>query len=184
MLNAKQLAAIQANAFTMREDALEARLRLWQSRLLQLRNGGPRDSVLEHALDAALSVTSADCANIQVVPPNGRGLVLVAQRGFSQPFLDFFEYVNDARSACGLALKEHRSIAVADVVCSPVFVQTPALPVLLDAGIRAVTSTPLVSRQNRTVGMLSVHYRKPRTRLYSDLARFQDLARAIADLMA
>jgi hypothetical protein len=29
--------------------------------------------------------------------------------------------------------------------------------VLLDAGIRAVTSTPLVSRRDRTVGMLSGH---------------------------
>ncbi|MBV8381894.1 MAG: GAF domain-containing protein, partial [Planctomycetaceae bacterium] len=85
-----------------------------------MRAGTGRDAVLDSALDAALSVASADCANIQLIHPNRRGLVLKAQRGFEPPFLDFFAYVDDSHSACGVALRERRPVVVEDVSRSPI----------------------------------------------------------------
>jgi GAF domain-containing protein len=181
-LRAGTICAIQ-QATVMREEAAETRLHLWLERLTQLRPHTSRDTALEWALDAALSVSSADCANIQLVHPVGHRLVLKAQRGFSAPFLDFFEVVDDRHSACGVALKEHRPVFVQDVVWSPIFAQTRALDVMLEAGIRGVASTPLIDHAGQLLGMLSVHYHRPRAYIDSDLARLQALAAAVADLI-
>jgi hypothetical protein len=174
--------AIQ-QATAMQEEDVAMRHRLWMQWLTQIRAGAGRDAALDHALDAALSVASADCANIQLIDPNRGGLVLKAQRGFEPPFLDFFAYVEDSHSACGVALRERRPVVVEDVNCCPIFAQTPGLAMMLGAGIRAVTSTPLIGGTGDFLGMLSVHYRRPHARLDSHLNRLQMLASSIADLI-
>jgi GAF domain-containing protein len=178
-LRAGAIHAIQ-QATAMREEAAETRLQIWLERLTQQWMHTCRDMALEPSLDAALSVTSADCANIQLVDPSGRGLVLTAQRGFRQPFLDFFAIVDDCQTACGVAWQEHRPVVVEDILCSPIFEQSRVLEVMLEAGIRAVKSTPLLDRTGQILGMLSVHYRRPRAHIDSDLTRFQALAAAVA----
>jgi GAF domain-containing protein len=170
-------------ATLMKEEAAEARLHLWLDRFTQLQGHIDRDTALEQCLDAALSVTSADYANIQLVHPGGRGLVLKAQRGFREPFLDFFAFVQDRRTACGLAMEERRPVVVQDVIRSPIFAQTRGLDVMLDAGVRAVRSAPLVGRSGEVLGMLSVHHRQPRDHIDSELVRFQALAVAVAALI-
>jgi GAF domain-containing protein len=181
-LRAEAVRDIQ-QATAMKDEAAEMRLHLWLERLAPLRAHAGRGAALERALDAAISVLSADCANIQRVPPGGRGLVLQAQRGFRPPFLDFFAFVDDRQTACGVALTEHRPVVVEDILRSPIFVQTRGLGVLLEAGIRAVKSTPLIGHTGQVLGMLSVHYRQPRAHLDSDLTRLQALAAAVAALI-
>src|SRR5262249_1615675 len=91
------IAMIQA-AIAMRNDAKDTVLGVWEERLTrQMHNG--RDTALERALDAAVSVASADYANIQGLHANGHGLMLIAQRGFSPSFLNYFEFVDDGTSA-------------------------------------------------------------------------------------
>jgi GAF domain-containing protein len=174
--------AIQ-QAMTMREEDAAMRQRLRMQRLIQEPVGIGRDAALEYVLDAALSVASADCANIQLIHPDRHGLVLRAQRGFEPPFLDFFAYVDDSQSACGVALRDRRPVVVEDVTRSPIFAQTPGLAVMLGAGIRAVMSTPLIGNTGEVLGMLSVHYRRPHADLDSDLTGLQALASSIADLI-
>jgi GAF domain-containing protein len=181
-LRAEAICAIQ-RAIAMKEEAIESRLNLWLERLAQLSTHTCRDTVLEQALDAAVSVASADCANIQLVHPNGRGLVLEAQRGFQAAFLDFFAFVDDHNTACGVAVEERRPVVVDDIIRSPIFMQTRGLEVLLEAGIRAVKSTPLIGRQGQMLGILSVHYRKPRAHIDSELTRFQALAASVGALI-
>jgi PAS domain S-box-containing protein len=72
-------------------------------------------------------------------------------------------------------------VVIEDVTVSPVFVGTPALDVLLAAGVRAVQFTPLVSRSGQLVGMLSTHYRAPRRPADRDLHVLDLLARQAAD---
>jgi PAS domain S-box-containing protein len=72
-------------------------------------------------------------------------------------------------------------VVIEDVTTSPVFAGTPALDVLLAAGVRAVQSTPLVGRSGQLVGMLSAHYRAPRRPLDRDLRVLDLLARQAAD---
>jgi signal transduction protein with GAF and PtsI domain len=140
--------------------------------------------VWERVLDAAILVGGADCANVQLVHRRLRGLELTAQRGFQRPFLEFFRFVNDAHSACGMALKQRCPIMVDDVCNSPIFANTPQLELLLDAGVRAVKSVPLVGGTGRTLGMLSVHYRQPRRERNGESACLKVLARAIGRAVA
>jgi len=72
---------------------------------------------------------------------------------------------------------------VDDVTESPIFAGTPALQVQLDAGVRAVQSTPLLSRSGNLLGMLSTHYRTPRRPEEQDLQRLDLLARLTADII-
>jgi hypothetical protein len=65
------------------------------------------------------------------------------------------------QAACGAALKGAERITVEDVADSQVFFGTPALEVILDAGARAVQSTPLFYDAGRILRMLSTHYRHP-----------------------
>ena len=63
-----------------------------------------------------------------------------------------------------MALQTVQSVVISDVADSPLFLGTQALEVLLNAGVRAVQSTPLMARTGRVIGMISTHHRRP-TRL-------------------
>src|SRR5262245_17781904 len=85
--------AVTEAAVAIKEETLNTRLRLWRDRLGPARMVTTRSRALERSLDAALSVTSAACANIQWLHPDGRRLELVAHRGLSPAFVRFFEFV-------------------------------------------------------------------------------------------
>ena len=170
-------------AIAMREEALDARLRLWRARLRRQPQASERGRLLELSLDAVLSVTSADFANIQLCSAQGRGLVLRSHRGFGQRYRDFFNVVDGDASASGLAWREKRSVVVEDVLFSPIFIGSNELQVLLDADVRAMTSTPLVRFGRQPIGMVSAHFRQPRAHVDSDLVRFERLAEAIACML-
>jgi signal transduction histidine kinase len=78
-------------------------------------------------------------------------------------------------------MRSGERVVIEDVTTSPVFAGTPALDVLLAAGVRAVQSTPLADRSGRLAGMLSTHYRAPRRPADRDLHVLDLLARQAAD---
>ncbi len=116
-------------------------------------------AMVESALDAAVEGTGADMGNIQL--RRADGLVIVAQRGFDAPFLDFFSCV-DHEGACGAAAKLAQRVVVTDVRSDPIFVGKDAAAVMERAHVRAVQSTPLIGASGELLGMLSTHYEKPR----------------------
>jgi hypothetical protein len=133
-------------------------------------------SMLNWAVDSALRVTNATKGNLQVFDSSSRDLHIVAQRGFGQPFLDFFASVHTGQAACGKAFETCARVMVEDVAESPIFHATPSLEVLLDARVRAVQSTPLVSSSGAILGMLSTHWTFPRRLRSGELARLDVLA--------
>ena len=168
---------------TAREEAADARLKIWLERLTDLQGDASRDFAFAWALEAATSVLSADFGNIQRLNPNGKGLVLTAQRGFKNSFLNYFAFANDQHSACGLAFQEQRPVVVEDVNSSPIFANTQGLDELQKAGVRAVRSMPLVGSKGQTLGMISVHYNRPRAHSGTELKRLKLLADAVARLL-
>ena len=178
-ISQREIVAIRRDAFEMKEDAIDMRLRTWLTRLEYAPRPLTREQTLSWALDAALSVERADYGNIQIVGDGGRSLTIIAERGFHNPFLDFFEVVDNAETACGVALLEHRPVFVADVNDSEIFARTDGLEVILEAGVRSVRTTPIVSR-GRVVGMLSVHYKKPQPPGEAHWARLETVAAAVA----
>src|SRR6185437_10483019 len=60
---------------------------------------------------------------------------------------------------------------------------TEDLKTYLQTGIRAVQTTPLISRSGRVIGMISTHWREPHEPPETDLQRLDVLARQAADLI-
>lgn len=146
------------------------------------RYGSPqrsRDSVLEWAIDCALKITNATKGNLQLFDPASGVLFIAAQRGFKQPFLNFFMCVDEGEAACGRAFETGTRVVVEDVTESPVFSGTAALEVLLDAGVRAVQSTPLIGFSGM-LGILSTHWESPYRLSNRALVSLDVLARTTA----
>ena len=166
-------------------DELEAELadtKLLQSVSTRLIRADGFPVMLHEILEAAIEMTGAEMGNIQLL--DGAGVLkIAAQRGFEAPFLEFFDEVHDGQAACGAAMQRGERVIVDDVQQSPVFLGTPALQVLLEAGVRAVQSTPLVTREGRLLGMFSTHYPAPHRPTERALRMLDILARQAADLI-
>ncbi|MFI6638576.1 STAS domain-containing protein [Streptomyces sp. NPDC050504] len=113
--------------------------------------------LLRDALALALRITGAPMGNAQLYDPEAGALRIVAQRGFHQPFLSYFETVQDRESACGVALQDQSGVFVEEVAASPVFLGTPALDVLREAGVGGVASVPVAAPGGVRLGVISVH---------------------------
>jgi PAS domain S-box-containing protein len=119
-------------------------------------------TIMNEVLDAAISLSHADMGTIQLLDDQSGVFKIQAHRGFGQAFLEFFDTVHGERGAsCGAASLRRERVIVEDVSQSPIFLDTPALNVMLEAGVRACQSTPLISRTGRLVGVFSTHYSKP-----------------------
>jgi hypothetical protein len=146
----------------------ELRVRTLRAPLPTARANGIRDTLSE-ALDEGIAVTGADMGNVQLFDPVTGTLKIEAQRGFGDPFLDFFRCVGEGEHLCGIAFEGARQIVVDDVTESPLFPRGPALEAMLDARVRAVQSTPLVAPSGLVLGVLSTHFRRPRRHPESEL---------------
>ena len=174
------LASLIRKTNGQRESAAQAKFFLWCDRLREASSRDGNGPILDCVLDAALSMSSADRANIQLVEDGE--LVIKGQRGFSKAFLDYFRILGDSNTACRMAWKNQRLVIVPDITSSAIY-SRGALEALLDDGIRAVDSVPLLTDSGRMLGVLSVHYCRPHVHRGADLARFKKLARFVANLM-
>ena len=139
--------------------------------------------LLSEILTAARGITGADMGLIQLLDESG-ALRIEAQYGFSKEFLNFFHTVRQGdASACGTALARSERIVVEDIEASPIFACSPSLEVMLNAGVHAVQSTPMISHNGVRVGMLSTHYRQPKRPGDRDLRLIDLMARQAADLI-
>lgn len=150
---------------------------------------GEQDVQSIHAklLDAAAAIMGSDFASIQVLHPE-RGehgeLHLLGHRGFTPETAKFWEWVTlDSASTCGAALRTGERVVVADITRCEFMDGTEDLKAHQETGIRAVQTTPLVSRSGRLLGMISTHWREPHEPSDSALQRLDVLARQAADLL-
>jgi PAS domain S-box-containing protein len=144
------------------ETLIRVSSRLW--RIRDLRQG------LEEILAATIELLGADMGNIQLLDPQRKVLMIAAQRGFEQDFLDFFRQVSEEdESACGRALRSRERIIIEDVETDTAYM--PLRSVARAAGFRAVQSTPLIDHNGTQVGMLSTHFRSPHRPSQEELQR-------------
>ena len=143
------------------------------------------EAAFQMALKLAADATGADMGTLQLFDRAGGVLIIKGNLGFTRPFLEFFARVQGhPGSCCGAALNAGRRVIVDDVIESPVFQGTPSLGILLNAGVRAVQSTPMVSKSGELVGMFSTHYRKPTLPSDRDLEIIDQLAAETATIIA
>jgi PAS domain S-box-containing protein len=147
-------------------------------------HNGDLNSLLWDIVEAAIAIAGTDMGNIQLVDPASGALKIVAQRGFKQPFLDFFASVShDVPTTCGAAFQCIERKVIDDVPGSPALAGTPELEALLAAGVQSVQSTPLINRRGEVIGMLSTHWRKPHSPDERILSFMDMLARQAADVI-
>jgi len=117
-------------------------------------------SLLNEILTAAEAITQADVGSVQLVEASTGALRIQADHGFSEVFVQFFSRVHKNEAAsCGNALARRQRIFVEDIEKSPIFAGTPALDIMRGEGVRAVQSTPIVSRAGVIIG-ISTHISK------------------------
>lgn len=178
-LNAELRATQQALA-TQLEDA--QRLQALSARLTQADDA---DALYEMVVDTAAGIMRTDMASLQVVDESENALRLLAWRGFGPEFGEIFSSVNgaDAKTSCSLAMQRVERVIVPDVETADFLVGTEALESLRKTRIRAVQSTPLISRDGHVIGMVSTHWREPHEPNERELRMLDVLARQAADLL-
>lgn len=140
------------------------------------------EPLLEEILSAAAEFTGTDKGNIQLVDAETGKLYIVVHRGLSERYVSHFAK-DSCAAACGAALRSGRRVIIEDVQREPALQGTVDLEVVQADGIRAILSTPLITRGGRLVGMLNSHFAAP-YRPSEDELRFVDLlARMAADLI-
>jgi len=145
---------------------------------------GDLEALHKRVLDAAINLMSADMGCMQRFHPEQDELRLLAWKGFHPYSAAFWERVHlESASACDAALSIGHRIMVPDVEASDFMAGTIDLHAYRQSGIRAVQSTPLVSRSGRLLGIISTHWRKPHRPTERAFRLLDVLARQAADLI-
>ncbi|HET6628720.1 MAG TPA: ATP-binding protein [Woeseiaceae bacterium] len=145
------------------------------------------DALYDRILETAVAIMRADFASFQMLhPERGEGgeLRLLGHRGFNPEAARFWEWVRpDSASACGTALRSGRRAVVTDVEHCEFMTGSEDLRIFRATGIRAVQTTPLVSRSGDILGMISTHWSEPHAPSENELRSLDVLARQAADLI-
>lgn len=137
-------------------------------------------TVVEALLSWGLQFSQTKLGNVQLFNVRTGSLDIQAQNGFSDEFLNFFETVHFSHgSACARAMRNRTTIVVEDVLADPMF--GSACTILLNAGVRAVQSVPLVSSSGAFIGVLSTHFPRPHRSTMGLLANLEEMARDAAN---
>ncbi len=138
----------------------------------------------EKILDAAAAIMHSDFASMQRLDAERGELQLLSFRGFTPEAAKFWEWVRPASgSTCGSALQTEKRVIVADVETCEFMAGTEDLHFYRQTKIRAVQSTPLVSRSGGLLGMISTHWRRPNVPGERELGLLDILARQAADII-
>ena len=168
--------------------ALEnADLKLLQNISTELIYEGNGQALYEKIVDAAVAIMRSEYASMQLLEPQ-RGkagdLILLAFRGFNPQAAEFWHRVPaDSGSTCAAALRTGKRVIAPDVDVCDFMRGTGDLTTYRATGIRAVQSTPLLSRSGRIVGMISTHWKHAHMPTERDLRTFDVLVRQAADLI-
>jgi PAS domain S-box-containing protein len=142
------------------------------------------EALNEKFLDAAVAIMRSDFASMQMFHPERGELRLLGYRGFNPTAAAFWEWVRPGSgSTCGVALATGKRSIVSDIERCRFMVGTDDLDTYRQTGIRAVQSTPLVSRAGQLIGMISTHWRSPHEPSECDLRHLDLLARQATDLI-
>jgi PAS domain S-box-containing protein len=158
-------------------------LRLQEISALLIQEGN-LDVLYERVVEAAIGVMSSDMGSMQTFHPEHNELRLLAWKGFHPQSAAFWKRVHlDSACTCGVALTAGRRVIVSDTAACDFMADTGDLDAYRRSNIRAVQSTPLVSRSGRLLGMISTHWREPHQPTERALRSLDVLARQAADLI-
>lgn len=171
----------QSHRLLARELASAQRL---QEASCQLISDNNIQAIHEHILDAAIGVMRSDAASMRVLDETQDALRMLAWRGFDPSFGKAFELCGrDTGTSCSAAWQLGQRVIVPDVETCDFIAGTPFLQDHARFQIRAVQSTPLISRGGKFLGVISTHWRQPHQPEEGALRLLDVLARQAADLI-
>lgn len=139
--------------------------------------------LLDEILDAAVDIMEAPMGTLQVLEPGSEALTIHAHRGLPPSFLGHFARVTPrSKASCGVALGTAERVIVTDVEEGVVF-QGADREAMLEAGARAVQSTPMLSRSGELLGVISTYWERAHRPSRRRLRLLDILARQGADLI-
>lgn len=165
--------------------ALEANALLLQEISTSLIREGDIHALYERIVDGAISLTNADFGSMQEFHPEQNELRLLAWRGFHPASAAFWDRIGlgSVHTSCGVAFNTGKRTIVPDVEDCDFIAGSIDLDHFRLSGMRAVQSTPLVSRTGELLGMISTQWRKPGHPSEHSLHLLDVLARQAADLI-
>ena len=145
---------------------------------------GDETTLYESLIDAAREIMRSDFASMQSYHPERNELRLLTHRGFSPEAAAGWQWISPtAGTTCGRALRARSRVVVRDVLTSPLLAGSEHVQTYSAVGIRAMQSTPLLSRGGDIVGMLSTHWSRPHEPTADELRLLDLLVRQAADLL-
>jgi GAF domain-containing protein len=118
-------------------------------------------------LRRAIALERSMGGNVQIYRQEDQSLVLVAQEGFKDGFLEHFKITKAFdSSACGRAIGIGSPVLISDVESDIGFKKHRKIAKA--AGFRAVKSVPILSRGGKRLGVISNHYAEPKWKWETD----------------
>lgn len=138
--------------------------------------------LLQRILDTAVALVGTDMGTMQRFDDIDDCLRIVASRGFSEDALGYFGIVRrDTNTTCAVALTRRMHVFVEDIATSYLFVGTRELEIMRRLGIAAAQSFPLISESGRFWGVVTTHFREPRSEGEAENSRLAELALRVAN---
>ncbi len=140
-------------------------------------------SVLKSIVNAAIAITSANFGDIELLDAAQGKLEVVTKVGLPDGWAEFLNQAALDRRVCRKLNKYQRHVVVEDIETTAASFSSHKLKAHRDAGIRAIITTPLVSRDGRIIGAFSTYYPVPHKPDDRTLAFLDLLARQAADIV-
>lgn len=139
--------------------------------------------MLEEVLDATIALQHADFGTIQLYDPTNGVLRLATQRGLSPTLFQKGATVDvDGVTPCARAIRQGNRVIIKDVEKDRTF--SPCRPLALQAGFRAVQSTPIRGHGGALKGVISTYFRQPHRPSNKQLQVTDIYMRLVAELIA
>ncbi len=140
--------------------------------------------VLNEIIETVIEFTNADMCSIHLLDDNSSKIKVVEYQGFDSSFVDLFiSSHSDSEISCEMNFKLMNRIIVEDVTKSDLPMITKNIHNILSAGIRAVQITPLITRSNHLLGVLSTCNKVPHKLDEQENILLDMLARLISDII-
>jgi PAS domain S-box-containing protein len=148
-----------------------------------VRESSEHDKNMGAVVDTAIAVTGAVKGSLRLLDPSQGVLIIAAQRGFGEAYLNLFTAMPVEASTYAAAMKAGERVIIEDMRDSELLAGHPSKEVLLEAGVCAVTSTPLLASTGSLLGMVSTHFDRPHLPNQRELHLVDLLARQTADYL-
>lgn len=141
-------------------------------------------NLFEELLAATVGMSRADFGTLQLFDEDKNQLHLLAAHGIAEQLQSKYRVVTVGDlTSCATAMQERQRVIVENYATDPRYAGTKAAAEHLEAGITSATSTPLISRAGRMVGMVTTHRRLAYTPDERQLRLLDIIARQAADLI-